>query len=182
MSTVHSVRAGHYTWNRNWSRRGFLPKLSMTLFISSVFWLFTLLRWTLSMQRPDRRVSLIVDLNQFFTLRSVLKYLSTVHDVVGRVSALRIALRIAGNIVVCFTSSIIPRELSSSGLCFCTSYHARASSTRLSMLFISLMKRCAWIHLFLFAAFLSDVVRKYGELLSPKRLSRDWIKESMYGT
>ena len=68
----------------------------MTLFISSVFWLFTLLRWTLSMQRPDRRVSLIVDLNQFFTLRSVLKYLSTVHDVAGSVSALRIALRTAG--------------------------------------------------------------------------------------
>ena len=109
----------------------------MTLFISSVFWLFTLSRWTHSMQRPDRRVSLIVDVNQFFTLRSVL-YLSTVHDVAGRVSAMRIALRTAGNIVVCFTSSIIPRELSSSGLCFCTSYHARASSTRLSMPYISL--------------------------------------------
>ena len=90
------------------------------------------------MQRPDRRASLIVDLNQFFTLRSVLKYLSTVHDVAGRVSAMRIALRTAGNIVVCFTSSIIPRELSSSCLCFCTSYHVRASSTRLSMPYISL--------------------------------------------
>ena len=110
----------------------------MTLFISSVFWLFTLLRWTLSMQRPDRRVSLIVDLNQFFTQRSVLRYLSTVHDVAGRVSAMRRALRTAGNIVVCFTSSIILRELSSSGLCFCTSYHARAYSTRLSMPYISL--------------------------------------------
>ena len=77
-------------------------------------------------------------INQFFTLRSVLKYLSTVHDVAGRVSAMRIALRTAGNIVVCFTSSIIPRELSSSGLCFCTSYHARASSTRLSIPYISL--------------------------------------------
>ena len=66
------------------------------------------------MQRPDRRVSLIVDLNQFFTLRSVLKYLSTVHDVAGSVNAMRIALRTTGNIVVCFTSSIIPRELSSS--------------------------------------------------------------------
>ena len=63
------------------------------------------------MQRPDRRVSLIVDLNQVFTLRSVLKDLSTVHDVAGRVSAMRIALRTAGNNrVVCFTSSIIPRE------------------------------------------------------------------------
>ena len=41
-STVHSVRAGHYTWNRNWSRRGSLPKLSMTVFISSVFWLLAL--------------------------------------------------------------------------------------------------------------------------------------------
>ena len=90
------------------------------------------------MQRPDRRVSLIVYLNQFFTLRSVLKYLSTVHDVAGRVSAMRIALRTAGNIMVCFTSSIIPRELSSSGLCFYTSYHARVSSTRLSMPYISL--------------------------------------------
>ena len=50
------------------------------------------------MQKPDRRVSLIVDLNQFFTLRSVLKYLSTVHDVAGRVSVMRIALRTAGNI------------------------------------------------------------------------------------
>ena len=39
------------------------------------------------MQRPDRRVSLIVDLNQFFTLRSVLKDISTIHDVAGRVSA-----------------------------------------------------------------------------------------------
>ena len=68
------------------------------------------------MQRPDRRVSLIVDINQVFTLRSVLKDPSTVHDVAGRVSAMRIALRTAGNRVVCFTSSIIPRELSSSGL------------------------------------------------------------------
>ena len=87
------------------------------------------------MQRPDRRVSLIVDLNHVFSLRSVLKDLSTVHDVAGRVSAMRIALRTAGNRVVCVTSSIIPRELSSS---FCTSYHARASSTRLSMPYISL--------------------------------------------
>ena len=49
------------------------------------------------MQRPDRRVSLIIDLNHFF---SVLKYLSTVHDVAGSVSAMRIALRTAGNIVL----------------------------------------------------------------------------------
>ena len=110
----------------------------MTLFISSVFWLFTLSRWTLSMQRPDRRVTLIVDLNQVFTLCSVLKDLSTVHDVASRISAMRIALRTAGNRVICFASSIIPRELSSSGLCFCTSYHARASFTRLSMPYISL--------------------------------------------
>ena len=41
------------------------------------------LRWTLSMQRPDRRFSLIVDLNQVFTLRIVLKDLSTVLDVAG---------------------------------------------------------------------------------------------------
>ncbi|KAK2155466.1 hypothetical protein LSH36_239g00021 [Paralvinella palmiformis] len=90
------------------------------------------------MRRPDRLLSLIVDLNQVLILRSVLKDLSTVHDVAGRVSAMRIALRTAGNRVVCFTSSIIPRELSSSGLCFCTSYHARASSTRLSVSYISL--------------------------------------------
>ncbi|KAK2147400.1 hypothetical protein LSH36_555g03016 [Paralvinella palmiformis] len=90
------------------------------------------------MQRPDRRLSLIVDLNQAFTLRSVMKDLSIVHDVAVKVSAMRIALRIAGNRVVCLTNSIIPRELSSSGLCFCTSYHARASSTRLSMPYISL--------------------------------------------
>ena len=43
------------------------------------------------MQRPDIRESLIVDLNQVFTLRSVLKDLSIVHDVAGRVSAMRIA-------------------------------------------------------------------------------------------
>ena len=158
----------------------------MTLFISSVFWLFTLLRWTLSMQRPDRRVSLIVDLNQFFTLRSVLKYLSTVHDVAGRVSAMRIALRTAGNIVACFTSSIIPRELSSSGLCFCTSYHARASSTRLSMPYISLADETMCLNSSLSVCCISlgcsAKMWKYGVLLSPKRLSRDWIKESMYGT
>ncbi|KAK2142188.1 hypothetical protein LSH36_987g00066 [Paralvinella palmiformis] len=89
------------------------------------------------MQMPDRRLSLIVDLNQVLTQRSELEDASTVHDVTGRVSAMRIALRTAGNRVVCFTSSIIPRELSSSGLCFCTSYNARAS-TKLSMSYISL--------------------------------------------
>ena len=151
----------------------------MTLSISSVFWLFTLLRWTLSMQRPDRRVSLIVDLNQFFTLRSVLKYLSTVHDVAGRVSAMRIALRTAGNIVICFTSSIIPRELSSSGLCFCTSYHARASSTRLSMPYIFLTDEAMCLNSSLSVCCISlgcsAKMWKYGVLLSPKQHSRDWM-------
>ena len=42
--TVHSFRAGYYSWNRNW-------KLSMTLFISSEFWLFILSRWTLACNR-----------------------------------------------------------------------------------------------------------------------------------
>ena len=66
-STVHSVRAGYFSWNRNWSRRGSLLKLSMTLFISSVFWLFTLSRLTLGMQRPDRRSSLI----KYHDIRSI---------------------------------------------------------------------------------------------------------------
>ena len=66
------------------------------------------------MQMLDKRLSLIVDRNNVFTLRSVLKDLSSVHDVASRVSAIRIALRTAGNRVVYFTSLIIPRELSSS--------------------------------------------------------------------
>ncbi|KAK2156214.1 hypothetical protein LSH36_219g04019 [Paralvinella palmiformis] len=90
------------------------------------------------MQRPDRLLSLIVDLNQVFILRNVLKDLFTVHDDADRVSAMKIALCTAWNRVVCFTSSIIPRELSSSGSCFCTSYHARASSTRVAIPYISL--------------------------------------------
>ena len=93
----------------------------------------------ISMQKLDKRLSLTVDLNHVFALCSVLKDLSTVHDVSVRVSTKRIVLRTAESRVDCFTSPIIPRELSSSGLCFCTSYNARPSSTRwLSMLHISL--------------------------------------------
>ena len=87
--------------------------------------------------RTDVYHSSLILTRSSITLRSVLKDLSTVHGVAGRVSAKRIALRTAGNMGVCFTSSIIPSELSS-GICFCMSYHARASSTRLSMPYISL--------------------------------------------
>ena len=47
------------------------------------------------MQVPDKRLSLIVGLHHVFTLRTVLKALSTVHDIAGRVSAIRKALRTA---------------------------------------------------------------------------------------
>ena len=45
------------------------------------------------MQVPDKRLSLIVGLHHVFTLRTVLKALSTVHDIAGRVCAIRKALR-----------------------------------------------------------------------------------------
>ena len=66
---------------------------------------------------------------------------------------MRIALRTAGNIV-CFTSSIIPKKLSSCCSCFCTSYHARASFTWFSRPCIFLTDEALPLNSSLFVCFI----------------------------
>ena len=85
------------------------------------------------MQMSDKCLSLIVGLNHVFTLRRVLKDFSTVHAVEGRVSTIMIALPTAGNVVVGFTGSVIPRSYHQVTYASALFYSAKASSTRLPM-------------------------------------------------
>ena len=72
-----------------------LPYFSITF--SIIFFVFVLIlsRCTLSIHKPESRLSDIVDLSHFLTIRSVLNDLSTVYAVAGRVKIISKASRTA---------------------------------------------------------------------------------------
>ena len=102
------------------------PCLSLLIFVG----------WTLIMHKPDKRSSDIVDGSQVFTLRKVLNDLSAVQVVTGRVRAIQIAWRTAGNKSACLSipwSS--PTPPCSSCFSLRISNHVAASASKFSILY-----------------------------------------------